>query len=164
MRSSRSNRLSGRGATGFAMAFALVFLGAGCSGSADADMGMKGGGMMAHGGMHQMMDQKSDAKDESSSSKQEASSAESEKYGARVYTYVCSMCHRSGVAGAPKMGDDAEWAKRIKKGRETLYDHAINGYRGMPAKGGRMSMSDDQIKDAVNYMVEHSGGWGKDKK
>ena len=152
------------------MAVALVLLGAGCSGSADADMGMKGGGMMAHSGMHQMMDQKSDSASDDTASKQDSTSpsedanaAQSEKYGARVYTYVCSMCHRSGVAGAPKMGDDAEWAKRIEKGRQTLYDHAINGYRGMPAKGGRMSMSDEQIKDAVDYMVKNSGGWDKKK-
>jgi cytochrome c len=65
-----------------------------------------------------------------------------------------------GVAGAPKVGDVAGWTDRIKQGMATLNDHAINGYQGangvMPAKGGNMSLSDDEVKNAVTYMVESS--------
>jgi cytochrome c5 len=70
------------------------------------------------------------------------------------------MCHGTGLAGAPKPGDKANWAPRIKQGTATLYDHAIKGFTGaagmMPAKGGRMDFSDDQVKAAVDHMVAAS--------
>ncbi len=80
--------------------------------------------------------------------------------GKAVYDKACQACHNMGVAGAPKVGDVAGWADRIKQGMATLNDHAINGYQGangvMPAKGGNMSLSDDEVKNAVAYMVESS--------
>lgn len=68
----------------------------------------------------------------------------------------CSACHSSGAAGAPKFGDAASWAPRVEKGMETLYTHAIGGFNGMPAKGLCFDCSDDEIKAAVDYMVENS--------
>ncbi len=80
--------------------------------------------------------------------------------GKAVYDKACQACHNMGVAGAPKVGDVAGWTDRIKQGMATLNDHAINGYQGangvMPAKGGNMSLSDDEVKNAVAYMVESS--------
>jgi cytochrome c len=80
--------------------------------------------------------------------------------GKAVYDKACQACHNMGVAGAPKVGDVAGWTDRIKQGMATLNDHAINGYQGangvMPAKGGNMSLSDDEVKNAVVYMVESS--------
>lgn len=80
--------------------------------------------------------------------------------GKAVYDKACQACHNMGVAGAPKVGDVAGWTDRIKQGMATLNDHAINGYQGangvMPAKGGNMSLSDDEVKNAVAYMVEAS--------
>lgn len=73
--------------------------------------------------------------------------------GAGVYTQGCNACHAMGVAGAPKLGDASAWEGRVSKGRETLYDHAINGYNAMPAKGGLTFLSDAQVKAAVDYMV-----------
>lgn len=76
--------------------------------------------------------------------------------GKAVFKQVCSMCHQWGVAGAPRFGDKKAWAPRIAKGNETLYKHAIHGFKGtsiMPAKGGRPSLSDEQVKAAVDYMV-----------
>ena len=80
--------------------------------------------------------------------------------GKSVYGKTCSLCHASGVAGAPKPGDKEAWATRVAQGKETLYKHAIEGYTGekgmMPAKGGNSTLSDDDVKAAVNFMADQS--------
>jgi len=76
--------------------------------------------------------------------------------GSEVYTASCAMCHASGLAGAPKFGDAAMWADRIAKGKDTLYQHAIHGFNGMPTKGACMSCSDDELRAAVDHMVAGS--------
>lgn len=77
--------------------------------------------------------------------------------GKKVYGSTCSLCHAAGVAGAPKAGDKAAWSPRIAQGKDTLYKHAINGFTGktgaMPPKGGNATLSDDDVKAAVDYMV-----------
>ena len=78
------------------------------------------------------------------------------KDGKTVYNTVCSGCHGAGVMGAPKFGDKAAWAPRIAQGMPTLVNHALNGIRAMPARGGAASLSDDEVKAAVQYMVENS--------
>jgi len=65
-------------------------------------------------------------------------------------------CHGTGAAGAPKVGDKGAWSKRIAQGTGVLNDHAINGFKGMPAKGGNASLSDAAVKAAVKYMVKGS--------
>jgi len=75
--------------------------------------------------------------------------------GEKTYKTVCFACHAFGAAGAPKFGDKAAWAPRIKKGKKTLYKHALHGFKGMPAKGGRTDLSDADVKAAVDYMVAH---------
>jgi len=76
--------------------------------------------------------------------------------GQKVYNASCVACHGAGIAGAPKFGDKAAWAPRIKQGTAVLYEHAIKGFQGkagmMPAKGGS-SASDDEVKAAVDYMA-----------
>ncbi|HUQ51395.1 MAG TPA: c-type cytochrome [Gammaproteobacteria bacterium] len=79
--------------------------------------------------------------------------------GPQVYNAACIVCHQPGVAtGAPTIGDTAAWAPRIAQGIDTLYMHALMGYQGekgyMPPKGGRVDLSDDEIKGAVDYLVE----------
>lgn len=80
--------------------------------------------------------------------------------GKAVYDQACMACHAQGVAGAPKLGDTEAWADRIAQGEETLYDHSINGFQGdagvMPPKGGFANLSDEEVKAAVDYMVEES--------
>ena len=73
-----------------------------------------------------------------------------------IYQGTCFACHGTGAAGAPKLGDKGAWKDRIAKGMDTLFDHAINGFNAMPAKGGNASLSDDAIKAVVKYMVEES--------
>ena len=76
--------------------------------------------------------------------------------GQVVFDTKCMSCHATGAAGAPKLGDVAAWSPRVAQGLEQLYTHAINGFNGMPAKGLCFDCSDDEIKGAVNYMVDNS--------
>ena len=73
--------------------------------------------------------------------------------GKPTFDSTCSVCHATGVAGAPKFGDKAAWAPRIKTGKEALYNSALHGKNAMPPKGGNASLSDDAVKAAVDYMV-----------
>lgn len=75
--------------------------------------------------------------------------------GQEVYETKCSTCHATGAAGAPKYGT-AEWTPRLAKGIDTLYTNAINGFKGMPAKGMCFDCSDDEMNKAVDYMLEGS--------
>ena len=72
--------------------------------------------------------------------------------GATVYNAVCQTCHASGLLGSPMLGDAGAWGPRIAKGEATLYDHAINGFNAMPAKGGA-SIPDEEVENAVDYMI-----------
>ena len=78
------------------------------------------------------------------------------KSGKEVYSSFCTTCHSAGVMGAPKSGNSADWAPRIGKGIETLYTHAIGGFNAMPPRGMCAACSDDEVKGAVDYMVENS--------
>ena len=77
--------------------------------------------------------------------------------GPQVYNAACIACHGSGIGGAPTVGDAAAWQARMDQGNDTLYLHAIEGYTGstgfMPQKGGRLDLSDDEVRGAVDYMV-----------
>ena len=80
----------------------------------------------------------------------------SSKSGKDVYNSVCMSCHMSGAAGAPITGEVDQWGDRLAKGNDTLYSNAINGIGVMPAKGGLMSLSDEEVKLAVDYMLAES--------
>jgi cytochrome c5 len=77
--------------------------------------------------------------------------------GPQVYNAACIACHGSGIGGAPTVGDATAWQARTAQGNDALYLHAIEGYTGstgfMPQKGGRMDLSDDEVRGAVDYMV-----------
>lgn len=75
--------------------------------------------------------------------------------GDMLYKAICATCHDAGLVGAPKVGVAGDWASRIGKGKATLYDHAINGFNAMPARGGA-DISDDEVKNAVDYMIAQS--------
>jgi cytochrome c5 len=78
--------------------------------------------------------------------------------GPQVYNESCINCHASGLAGAPMTGDAAAWTPRIAKGMDVLIEHALNGFQGdtgfMPAKGGFVNLSDDEVRSAVQYLVD----------
>jgi cytochrome c5 len=79
------------------------------------------------------------------------------KSGEEVVKAVCSTCHQAGVAGAPKIGDKAAWAPRIKQGLQTMVATAMKGKGAMPPKGGNPSLADDEVARAVVYMANQSG-------
>jgi cytochrome c5 len=76
--------------------------------------------------------------------------------GKKVFDSVCTACHTAGVAGAPKLGDKAAWAPRIKTGVDTLVQSALKGKNAMPPKGGNPSLSDADVRAAVEFMVSQS--------
>ena len=76
--------------------------------------------------------------------------------GRRVYKRVCMACHTLSVWGAPKLGDSKAWAIRAKKGKEALYYSVLNGFKGMPPRGYCQFCTDDELKSAVDYMMEKS--------
>lgn len=77
--------------------------------------------------------------------------------GEAVYTKACIVCHSTGVAGAPKVGDKAAWEPRLAQGMDTLVSTALKGKGAMPPKGGHANLSDAEIKAAIEYMLEKSG-------
>jgi len=77
--------------------------------------------------------------------------------GQAVYNAVCVACHGTGAAGAPKSGDAGAWTARIAQGYDTLVQHAIQGIRGMPAKGGNADLDDIEVARAVVFMANQSG-------
>ncbi|HEY0846920.1 MAG TPA: c-type cytochrome, partial [Noviherbaspirillum sp.] len=78
--------------------------------------------------------------------------------GKAIYDASCVACHSTGAAGAPKLGDAAAWAPRVKAGAPALYTSAIKGKGAMPAKGGNPKLSDADVRAAVNYMISQSEG------
>ena len=75
--------------------------------------------------------------------------------GKTLYDQTCAVCHAAGVAGAPKFGDKAAWAPRIAEGMDAVYKIALTGKGAMPPKGGSAA-SDDDVRAAAQYMVDHS--------
>lgn len=80
--------------------------------------------------------------------------------GEDVFRKACRACHEMGIAGAPKLGDAADWGPRIAQGTDVLYRHSLQGFTGkkgiMPAKGGFTTLSDDEVTAAVDYMVSRA--------
>lgn len=77
------------------------------------------------------------------------------KSGKEIYETICTTCHATGAAGAPLFGDSTIWADRIAKGIDTLLTNALNGINAMPPRGtAPPSVTDDEIKKAIEYMVE----------
>ena len=78
------------------------------------------------------------------------------KAGEEVYKVQCAACHTAGLAGSPKLGDNAAWAPRIKTGYDALLNSALKGKNAMGAQGGG-DHSDVEIGRAVVYMANASG-------
>jgi len=79
--------------------------------------------------------------------------AAKDRTGAEVVKAVCANCHETGVDGAPKIGDLAAWGPRMSQGIKTLTTHAVQGYRGMPAHGGEIKVTDIELSRAIIYMI-----------
>jgi cytochrome c5 len=87
----------------------------------------------------------------------EPSAPKGTQSGEQVYATVCKTCHEAGLAGAPKFGDKAAWAKVVAQGDKLSFEHAISGFKAMPPKGGNSELTDDEVKRAVAYMANNAG-------
>ena len=79
--------------------------------------------------------------------------------GAQTYNEACYLCHSPpGVGGAPVIGETEAWLPRLEQGIEILHERSLNGFQGevgfMPAKGGRVDLSDEEVMSAVDYLIE----------
>jgi cytochrome c len=78
--------------------------------------------------------------------------------GTSVYEQNCKVCHGEGIAGAPRSGEIDVWKERLPKGIDamvTIVIEGVQGYSGaMPPRGGNPNLSDDQIREAVQYMLD----------
>ena len=77
--------------------------------------------------------------------------------GEAVYAGACSACHAAGIAGAPRTGDAAAWAPRIKQGFDLLVKHAVEGFKTMPPKGGNPNLDPTEVARAVVFIANQSG-------
>ncbi|NIP72500.1 MAG: cytochrome c5 family protein [Gammaproteobacteria bacterium] len=76
--------------------------------------------------------------------------------GERVVRESCGGCHQTGVAGAPRIGDQADWAQRAEKGMDAMVDIAVSGKGAMPPRGGG-NYSSEELRAAIEYMLQQSG-------
>ncbi|MBF7073382.1 cytochrome c5 family protein [Glaciecola sp. MH2013] len=75
--------------------------------------------------------------------------------GKQIYDAACVACHTSGVLGAPKLQVAADWQPRLdEKGFDQVWKNAVNGINAMPAMGTCGDCSEDDIKVAIEYMIE----------
>lgn len=81
------------------------------------------------------------------------------KAGEKIYQQFCSNCHAQKPlipVGAPMIGDEKAWTKRLSKGQKMLLENTLNGYGVMPARGGCFECSDEQIQMSINYILDSS--------
>ncbi|NYT64615.1 cytochrome c5 family protein [Alcaligenaceae bacterium] len=82
--------------------------------------------------------------------------ASSDPIGEKLYRSSCMVCHTTGAANAPRLGNKAAWAPLIEQGMDSMLDVAIKGKGGMPPRGGAMKADDNEIRAAIEYMVSKS--------
>lgn len=87
----------------------------------------------------------------------EAETAAAKHPGEQIYLNTCFSCHASGMAGAPAVGDAEAWSARVAKGRDALLQSTLEGMPpGMPAKGLCADCTDEELGQAIDYMIENS--------
>ena len=77
--------------------------------------------------------------------------------GEEIVKETCAACHQAGVANAPKLGDKAGWAPRMKLGLNGMLQSVIKGKGAMPARAGT-SLTDQELSSAVVFMANQAGG------
>jgi len=100
------------------------------------------------------MEQKTTMEQQKMPMEQQTSMAEANATGKKVYEETCAACHANGVAGAPKFGVKEEWEHHLAEGKEHLVQNAINGIGQMPPKGGNAALSEEEVRAAVDYMLD----------
>ena len=87
-----------------------------------------------------------------------AHAAAGDRSGPEVFEQVCALCHTSGLNGAPRIGDAKAWESRSRRGLSSLTRSALEGVRRMPPHGGSLDVTDNEMKRAITYIVNRSGG------
>ena len=77
--------------------------------------------------------------------------------GEEIVQAACGTCHVPGIANAPKIGDQAAWAKLARAGLPAMMKNAINGKGAMPPRGGLADLSDAELASAIVHMANQSG-------
>ncbi len=77
--------------------------------------------------------------------------------GETVYHGLCHACHAAGLVGAPKPDDTEAWKERAEKGLDAMVAIAIQGLGGMPPRGGNPALTDEEIRQAIRYMLVQAG-------
>lgn len=90
----------------------------------------------------------------SDNSDSSSAAAPAPSVGETVVSENCVKCHALGINGAPIIGNAKMWAPRVEQDLSVLVQHAIEGFGLMPAKGGKLELTDEQVTAAVTYMVE----------
>ena len=80
-----------------------------------------------------------------------------ERSGKQVVDAQCAKCHQEGKNGAPKIGDRDAWSQRLKQGIDNTVRSAIRGHGGMPARGDKADLTDNEIRRAILYMFNPAG-------
>ena len=77
--------------------------------------------------------------------------------GEKVYQSACFACHLTGAAGAPKIDDPAAWEPRLGQGMAGLVQSVTNGKGAMPPKGGFAHLTEDELRNAIQFMLDKAG-------
>ena len=77
--------------------------------------------------------------------------------GEQIYQSACFACHMTGVAEAPKLDDPAAWEPRLAQGMAGLIQSSIDGKGAMPPKGGFAHLTEDDLRNAIGYMLDKAG-------
>lgn len=77
--------------------------------------------------------------------------------GEQVFNTVCTACHTAGILNAPKIDDKAAWEPRAAKGLSGLLASSTTGLNQMPAKGGDPSLTEQELSEAISYMLGKAG-------
>ena len=65
----------------------------------------------------------------------------------------CALCHITGEAGAPVVGDTAEWQRRLEQGEEAIINNVVEGFNSMPPLGYCMACEVSDFRAMVAYMA-----------
>src|SRR5262249_32224712 len=84
------------------------------------------------------------------------------KTGEQIYQSVCTACHATGIAKAPKFGDRRDWAPRIRAGQKALVQVALKGEGALPPRGGAPDLPDLEVDRAVVYRPNAGGAKSKE--
>lgn len=100
--------------------------------------------------------EESEQKMTAAAAEQASARASADTTGERIYKQACSACHKTGVAGAPKLGEAEKWKERAAKGKDVLFEHVKNGFNAMPPKGACAQCSDEELRAGIDYMLNQS--------